>query len=76
VAEEGITLRDTAAAIGRRLGVPVASIAAEDAEGHFGFLAGFVGIDNPVSADHTRQALGWTPTRPGLLADLASGGAA
>ncbi|MEC3992336.1 SDR family oxidoreductase [Actinacidiphila sp. DG2A-62] len=76
VAEEGVTLRDTAAAVGRRLGVPVASIAAEEAEEHFGFLAGFVGLDNPVSADHTRRTLGWTPTRPGLLADLASEGVA
>lgn len=73
VAEEGVSLRETAVAIGRRLGVPVASIAEADVAGHFGFLAGFVGLDNPVSSRRTRETFGWTPTRPGLLADLASG---
>jgi len=70
VAEEGIALRDIAAVIGRRLGVPVAAIAAEDAERHFGFLSGFVGLDNPTSSQITRVTLGWTPTRPGLISDL------
>ena len=70
VAEEGVALRDVAAAIGRRLGVPVAAIAAEDAEEHFGHLAMFVGIDNPTSSQITRELLGWTPTRPGLISDL------
>ena len=66
VAEEGIALRDIAEAIGRRLGVPVASIPAED----FGFLGGFAGLDNPASSTITRDLLGWAPTHPGLLADL------
>jgi len=70
VTEEGIALRDIAAVIGRRLGVPVAAIAAEDAERHFGFLSGFVGLDNPASSQITRDTLGWTPTRPGLISDL------
>ena len=70
VTEEGIALRDIAAVIGRRLGVPVAAIAAEDAERHFGFLSGFVGLDNPTSSQITRDTLGWTPTRPGLISDL------
>ena len=70
VTEEGIALRDIAAVIGRRLGVPVAAIAAEDAERHFGFLSGFVGLDNPTSSQITRDTLGWTPTRPGLILDL------
>jgi nucleoside-diphosphate-sugar epimerase len=70
VAEEGIALRDIAAVIGRRLGVPVAPIAAENAEQHFGHLSGFVGLDNPTSSQVTRDTLGWTPTRPGLISDL------
>jgi nucleoside-diphosphate-sugar epimerase len=70
VAEEGITLRDTAAAIGRTVGVPVATVSSQDAERHFGFLSGFVGLDNPVSSRITRDTLGWAPTRPGLIADL------
>jgi nucleoside-diphosphate-sugar epimerase len=70
VAEDGIALRDTAVAIGRRLGVPAAPVAAEDAERHFGYLSGFIGLDNPTSSKITRDLLGWTPTHPGLLGDL------
>jgi nucleoside-diphosphate-sugar epimerase len=70
VAEEGIALRDAAAAIGRRLGVPAAPVAAESAEQHFGYLSAFVGLDNPTSSQTTRDVLGWTPTRPGLISDL------
>lgn len=70
VAEEGIALRDVAAAIGRRLGLVVASVAAEKAEQHFGYLNGFVGLDNPTSSRITRDTLGWTPTRPGLISDV------
>ena len=39
VAEEGIALRDIAAVIGRRIGVPTAPVGAEDAERHFGHLS-------------------------------------
>jgi nucleoside-diphosphate-sugar epimerase len=70
VAEEGIALRDTAAVIGRRLGVPAAPVAAGNAERHFGFLSAFVGLDNPTSSQVTRDMLGWTPIRPGLISDL------
>jgi nucleoside-diphosphate-sugar epimerase len=73
VAEEGIALRDIATVIGRRLAVPAASIAAEDAGRHFGYLSGFIGLDNPASSKVTRDLLGWTPARPGLLADLDQG---
>ena len=70
VAEEGITLGAIAAVIGRRVGVPVEAVAAESAEQHFGYLSAFVGLDNPTSSQITRDTLGWTPTRPGLIADL------
>ena len=73
VADEGVPFRDFAAAIGRNLGVPTASVAPEDAAGHFGFLAMFVGADNPASSALTRKRLGWTPTQPGLIADLDDG---
>jgi nucleoside-diphosphate-sugar epimerase len=70
VAEQGNTLRDIATAIGRRLDIAVAPIADEDADAHFGFLSGFVRLDDPTSSEITRDLLGWAPTRPGLLADL------
>ncbi len=70
VAEDGIALRDTAEVIGRRLGVPVAPIAAENAERHFGFLSPFIGLDNPTSSKVTSDLLGWTPVEQGLIADF------
>lgn len=73
VADEGVALRDIAAAIGRGLGVATASIDPADAAEHFGFLGGLVGMDNPVSSALTRRLLGWEPTHPGLIADLDAG---
>jgi nucleoside-diphosphate-sugar epimerase len=73
VAEEGVPFRDFAEAIGRGLGVPAASIAPQDAAGHFGFLGAFAAADNPASSALTRQRLGWTPVHPGLIADLGDG---
>jgi len=73
VADEGIPFRDIAVAIGRGAGVPTASITAEDAAEHFGFLGPFVGVDNPVSAELTRKVLGWEPAHPGLIDDLEHG---
>ncbi len=70
VAEEGVPYRDIAEAIGRRLKIPVKSIAVEEAEVHFGWLARFVGRDFPASSEQTRRKLGWQPTGPGLIADL------
>jgi nucleoside-diphosphate-sugar epimerase len=70
VAEEGIPTREIAETIGRLLDLRVASIAAEDAAEHFGWLAQFFGSDVPASSALTRAELGWSPTRPGLLEDL------
>jgi hypothetical protein len=53
------------------LHLPAVSIAPERAEAHFGFLGGFVQLDAPTSSVRTRELLGWQPTHPGLLADLA-----
>ncbi|MPV55701.1 3-beta hydroxysteroid dehydrogenase [Burkholderia sp. HI2761] len=70
VAEEGIPFRDIAEAIGRHLDVRVASLSAEDAARHFGWLAPFVRADNPVSSQATRERLGWEPLHPQLMTDL------
>ncbi|MHC1481309.1 SDR family oxidoreductase [Frateuria aurantia] len=71
VAETGVSLKAIATVIGQQLGVPTRSITSEEAAGHFGWFAPFVGLDAPASSDHTRAALGWVPEQPGLLADLA-----
>lgn len=70
VAEEGISVREIAEVIGRGLKVPVVSMSPEEASGHFGWLAGFAGLDLPASSAQTRVRLGWKPTGPGLIADL------
>ncbi len=70
VAEEGVFVRDIAEVIGRGLKVPLRSISAEEADAHFGALAGFVGLDLAASSAQTRKQLGWNPTGPGLIADL------
>ncbi len=73
VAEEGVTMRDITKAIGRGLDLPATSIAAEQAEVQFGFLAGFLALDIPASSTLTRQLLSWQPKGPGLIADLEQG---
>jgi len=70
VAEEGVRLKDIAAAIGRGLNVAVTSISQEQAQEHFGFFGFFAGRDSPVSSARTREQLGWNPTGPSLLTDL------
>jgi nucleoside-diphosphate-sugar epimerase len=70
VGDEGIAFRDIAEAIGKRLNLPVVSKTQDEAGAHFGFLGMFAGLDAPASATLTRKALGWTPTHPGLIADI------
>ena len=70
VAEEGVATKDIAKAIGRRLHLPVASIAPEQSDAYFGWLAMFARYDMPASSEQTRRQLGWQPTGPSLLADL------
>ncbi len=73
VADEGVPVRAIAAVIGQHLDLPVVAIAPEDAGAHFGFLAGFLGIDSPASSALTRALLEWQPTHPGLIDDLDQG---
>jgi hypothetical protein len=70
--EEGVRLKDIAAAIGRGLNVPVTSISQEKAQERFGFFGFFAGRDSPVSSSRTREQLGWNPTGPDLLTDRKS----
>jgi nucleoside-diphosphate-sugar epimerase len=70
VAEEGVPVRDIAETIGRRLKLPVKSIAPEECQSFFGWLARFAGHDMPASSAQTRRKLGWEPSGPSLLADL------
>jgi nucleoside-diphosphate-sugar epimerase len=66
VQDEGDAVRDIAAVIGRRLGLPVEAMPQEN----FGPLGPIFATDQPSSSARTRQALGWEPRHPGLLEDL------
>jgi nucleoside-diphosphate-sugar epimerase len=63
VDDEGDAVRDIAAVIGRRLGLPVESVPAET----FGPLAAIFATDQPSSSARTRQTFGWQPRHPRLL---------
>ncbi|MGH9615923.1 MAG: SDR family oxidoreductase [Acidobacteriaceae bacterium] len=70
VAEEGIPVKEMAEVVGNGLHVPVVSLTPEEAQGHFGWLAMFAGLDLPASSARTRKELRWEPNGPGLIADL------
>jgi hypothetical protein len=63
VADEGDAVRDIAAVIGRRLGLPVEQVPQET----YGPLGPIFATDQPSSSTRTREALSWEPTHPGLL---------
>jgi len=74
VADEGVTARDIAEIIGRHLKLPVASIAPQEVEAHFGMMARFVGLDGAASSALTQQWLGWKPVQIGMIADISRPG--
>jgi nucleoside-diphosphate-sugar epimerase len=71
VAEEGVSARDIAEAVARRVNLPTRSINPDEARTFFGWLAMFAVRDMPASSAQTRARLGWNPTGPTLLEDLA-----
>ncbi|MFH9353812.1 SDR family oxidoreductase [Kitasatospora sp. NPDC017646] len=66
VADEGDRVRDIAAVIGRRLGLPVESVSPQT----YGPLGPILTNDQPSSSARTRQILGWEPKHLSLLEDL------
>lgn len=70
VSDQGVPLRQIAAVIGRRLNLPVVSLSPEEAPAHFDWFTRFASMEGAASSAHTRAALGWAPTGPGLLEDV------
>jgi len=71
VGEEGVTVRDVAEAIGKRLNVPVTSLSEEGSARHFGWLDRIARMDVPASSVLTRQTLPWHPQqKTGLIQDI------
>lgn len=66
VADEGDTVSDIAAVIGRRLQMSVEPVPEED----FGPFGPIFAADQPSSSTRTRRDLDWEPKHPSLLQDL------
>lgn len=74
VGDEGVPVRDIAGVISRRLGVPVASSSAEQANTAYGRLGPLLAADCPASSVRTQDRLGWRPAQAGLIADIDRAG--
>lgn len=73
-AEQGVAFREIAEAIGFALGLPVRSVAPDEAAAHFGWFAMFAAADMAASSDWTRRVLGWAPSEKGLIEDVRTAG--
>ena len=72
IGDEGVTTRVIAEAIGKRLGLPTASLSPDQAAAHFGWLGMFASVDAPASSLLTQQRLGWRPSGESLIEDIAN----
>ncbi len=71
--EVGVPAREIAQALGQFHGIPVECIPADQASAHFGWIGMFFGMDAQGSSEMTQKMLGWQPTHPTLLEDIANG---
>ncbi|WP_367867022.1 SDR family oxidoreductase [Pedobacter sp. WC2423] len=72
-AEEAITVKTIAEAIGKQLNIPIISVAPEVAAEHFGWFSHMAAIDCPTSSQWTQEHLNWHPTNVSLLTDIENG---
>ena len=69
-----LTAKQIAEAMAATCGVSAVSITEEQAEAAMGpFLPKFLSSENRASSARARKQLGWQPTEPGLLDELAHG---
>jgi nucleoside-diphosphate-sugar epimerase len=75
VAESAIPFERIAHAIATALDIPAVALSPAEAATHFAspFMATVYAADAPVTSTRTRELLGWSPTHPTLLDDLAHG---
>jgi nucleoside-diphosphate-sugar epimerase len=72
-AEEGVPIRTIIEALAGRLDVPAKSAPAEQIADEIPFVGRFLAADAPATSTITRDLLGWQPTGPTLLDDIAAG---
>lgn len=70
VAEQAIPTKDIITAIGKRLQLPIKSVASSEAEEKLGVMSHLLVLDQPTSSEKTQRELGWKPSQIGLLADI------
>ncbi|GAA5855965.1 hypothetical protein JCM8547_000433 [Rhodosporidiobolus lusitaniae] len=70
---DGLSVGEMARFIGEKLDVPVKQVGQDEAGRYFGFLARFTTLNLRVSADKTKEVLGWQPAKPTLKQDLEAG---
>ncbi len=73
VAEQSISTKAIAEALGNALDLPTASIDPADAKNHFGVVGHFLGLTMTASSEATRTLLGWKPEGPDLIEDILDG---
>lgn len=72
VAQEGVTVREVAEAIARRLDIPAVSVSTEQSAKHFGWLDRVARMDVPASSRLTLERLTWRPQQAAdFIADIA-----
>lgn len=72
-AEEAITVKAIAEAIGNAISLPVQSVTLQAAAEHFGWFAHMAMLDGPASSLLTQQRVSWKPTHATLLTDIENG---
>ena len=73
VGEQGVATKQIAEAIAAQQGIEAVSVPADQAGEHFSWIGAFWGLDMPASSAKTQELLGWTPSHPGLIDDIAAG---
>ncbi|PWG00364.1 SDR family oxidoreductase [Levilactobacillus bambusae] len=72
-AEEGIPFKVIAETISQTVGIPLKSLAADEAKAYAGpYFGPTLQINNPTSSAKTQAALGWNPTHPTLVEDMTT----
>ncbi|WP_433559589.1 nucleoside-diphosphate sugar epimerase [Pseudonocardia xinjiangensis] len=66
-------VREIVEALAGRLDVPAKSAPAHQIADEIPFVGRFLAADSPATSDITRELLGWQPTGPILLEDIAAG---
>ena len=70
VADTGVVWKDIAAAMSKKVDLPVKSMSLEEAVEKLQFFAYVISNDNYTSSEKTKMELDWTPKDLGLLEDI------